>query len=49
MHISLLTQNVRFTKCDYHKTYFSQTAQKSYLSFVQVVKYTKRIFHKNRH
>ena len=43
MHIRFVT----ITKCDNHKTYFSQVAQKRSQSFVQVVKHTKCIYHDN--
>lgn len=43
MHIRFVT----ITKCDNHKTYFSQSAQFQHCFFVQVVKHTKCIYHDN--
>ncbi len=43
MHIRFVT----ITKCDNHKTYFSQSAQFQHCFFVQVVKHTKCIYHEN--
>ena len=41
------TRFVTITKCDNHKTYFSQSAQFQHCFFVQVVKHTKCIYHEN--